>query len=224
MSMGSTRQFLVTFIPSIAILAAVVAMGMHLRVEMDVLTRDVAAIANIHPLSGVLSNLGILLWCAAASVCAFAAIAVRHVTPREGFRFLLSSALLSAYLLLDDLFLFHDELARRYLGLDQIVIYAALAVAVSVYLVAFRRVILRTNFGMLLLALGFLATSVVIDAIFEPWLARLGQWQYLIEDGAKWLGIACWCSYYVRTSHQLLVGAVRGPGNLTEPGPEIRRR
>lgn len=86
-----------------------------------------------------------------------------------------------------------------------------MAVAVSAYLIAFRRIMLRTHFGMFLLALGFLATSVVIDALLEPWLSRLGHWEYLIEDGAKWLGIACWCSYYVRTSHQLLAGAHAHP-------------
>lgn len=182
------------------------AAGVLFQVSMDVMTRDVTATANIHPLTGILSNLGILLWCAAASISAFAAMTLRDVKPRDTFWFLVSSALLSAYLLFDDFFLFHDELALRYLGLDQIVFYAALGIAVFAYLIAFRRVILRTNFGVLSLALGFLATSVVMDAILEPWSRRLGHWEYFFEDGAKWLGIASWCSYYVRTSHQLLVG------------------
>ena len=202
----SARQLLITFIPSISILVAMAVVSVLFQVSMPDMTRDVTAIANIPPLSGVLSNLGVLLWCAAASICIFAAMTLRNVEPRDTFRFLLSSGLLSAYLLFDDFFLFHEDLASRYLGLNEKVVYAALGIAVSAYLIAFRRVILRTNFGVLLLALGFLATSVVIDDILEPLvLWRLGDWEYFFEDGAKWLGIACWCSYYVQTSYQLLV-------------------
>jgi hypothetical protein len=83
------------------------------------MTRDIAAIAKIHPLSGFLSNLGILLWCAAASICSFAAMTLRKIKPRDIFWFLLSSAVLSAYLMFDDLFQFHEELAPTYLGLNE---------------------------------------------------------------------------------------------------------
>jgi hypothetical protein len=37
------------------------------------MTNDTAAIARIHPIAGILSNLGVLLWCASASICLFAA-------------------------------------------------------------------------------------------------------------------------------------------------------
>ncbi|MGI6386716.1 MAG: hypothetical protein ACOX2W_06175 [Desulfomonilia bacterium] len=36
---------------------------------------------------------------------------------------------------------------------------------------------------------------------------RIGHWEYFLEDGAKLLGIACWCSYIAGTSRQLLAGA-----------------
>lgn len=215
---ASTRQLLITFIPSISLLVAVAAASVLSGVGFDIMTRDVTATAGVHPLTGVLSSLGILLWCAAASVCAFAAITLPGSQPPEAFRFLLSSALLSAYLLLDDFFLIHDELVPRYVGLGQEVVYATLGIALMAYLVVFRGVILRTNFSVLLLALGFLAASVVLDALLEPWLVRLGDWQYLIEDGAKWLGIAAWCSYYVRTSWQLLAGVPGLPHGVIQSG------
>jgi len=119
-------------------------------------------------------------------------------------RYLLSSALLSAYLLFDDCFLFH-QLGSRYLGLSEKVLYTALGIAVSAYLIAFRRVIVRTNYAVLVLAIGFLTSSVAIDAILVPYLRRPDDWMYFFEDGAKWLGIVSWCSYYVHTSHKFLV-------------------
>jgi hypothetical protein len=192
---------------------AMVVVGVLSQVRVEVMTRDVTAIAKIHPLSGILSNLGILLWCASASICAFAAMTLRDVEPRDTFWFLLSSALLSAYLLFDDFFLFHEHLAPRYLGLGEEVVLAALGIAVSAYLIAFRRMIRRTNFGVLLVALGFLSTSVALDTILGPWLRRLGQWEFLFEDGSKWLGIAGWCSYYVDTCHQRVLGTLGPPNN-----------
>lgn len=220
----SARQLLITFVPSLSILVALVVVSVLFRVSMPTMTRDITAIAKIHPLSGILSNLGILLWCAAASICVFAAMTLRHVTPRETYLFLLSSGLLSTYLLFDDFFSFHEDLAARYLGLEEEFVFAALGIAASAHLITFRRVILRTNFGLLLLALVFLGTSVVIDAIFDPWVRRLGHWKYLLEDGAKWLGIASWCSYYVDTSGRLLLSALGTSNNARDSPTRTSRR
>ena len=63
---------------------------------------------------------------------------------------------------------------------------------------------------MLQLAFGFLAVSVVMDEITEAIPLRLGDWEYFFEDGTKWLGIACWSSYYVNTAYRLLVHGVEG--------------
>jgi hypothetical protein len=212
----SAGQFVITFLPvgSILIVIAVVSALFELRTSL--FTRDVTAIAGIHPLSGFLSNLGILLWCTTASICLFAAVPLANLKGREVFRFLVSSGLLSGYLLLDDLFLIHETLAPRYVGVDERAIYVVLALAILAYLVAFRRLILRTRCVMLLAAVGLLAASVVIDTILEPWLEQLDHWKFLLEDGCKWLGIAGWCSYYVSTSHQLLVTNLDGAGDLTE--------
>ena len=202
----SSRQLLVTLVPSFSVLAALAAANQFAQAGVPEMTRDVAAIAKLHPLTGVLSNLGILLWCASASISLFTAIMLRDLDRGELSRFLFYSALLSGYLLLDDCFQFHEDLASRYLGFGQRVVFPALAISVATYLVGFRRVILRTNFGALLMALGFLSVSVGIDVIFAPLFWRFDTSELFFEDGAKWLGIACWCSYFVNTSYGILVG------------------
>jgi hypothetical protein len=199
------RQLLVTFIPAVSILIAIALANVFFQVNILGLTRDVAHTAEIHPLTGFLSNVGALLWCATAAICAFAAMTVRGSELKDKFWFLFISAILSAYLLFDDFFLFHDDLAPRYLGLDEKVVYAALAFAVLIYLVKFWRTILRTNYGFFVLALGFLSASVMIDVFVDPGRSGLRHWQFFLEDGAKFLGIASWCSYYVRTSYQFVI-------------------
>ena len=209
MKMVATWQ-LITFVLCLSVLVVIAMVSVLFQVKVSTMTRDVTAIANIHPLSGILSNLGILLWCAAASVCFFTAMILRHAQTRETFWFLLFSALLTSYLLLDDFFLFHEELIPQHLGLDEEIIFLVFGVVVSTHFIVFRQVIWRTNFGVLLLALGFLMTSIVIDIFLESWLLqRLDHWEFFLEDGAKWLGIASWCSYYMRTSHQFLVSILK---------------
>ena len=111
---------------------------------------------------------------------------------------------MTTYLLLDDLFLFHETLASMYLGVNEKIIFVVLGIAVFTYLAKYRRIILKTNYSNLLLALGFLSLSVVIDSILEPWLSQIGQWEFFLEDGFKWLGIVSWCSYYIDTSFLLI--------------------
>ena len=205
-----TRQLVVTITPALFILATMVFVHVHSHVPFVKMTRDIASQAHISPLSGVLSNLGIILWCVSASVCFFAATLLRQKQPRECFWFMLSAAFLTTYLLFDDLFMFHEALAGWYLGLDQKFIYVAIGIAATVYLLRFRRIILRTRFDLLVLAFGFLAASVVIDVIRGVLALDLGGWEHLFEDGTKWLGIAFWCSYHVITAYRLLTHGVEG--------------
>lgn len=201
-----SRRLLITFVPAAAVLLLTAAISLFAHVDPSHLTQDVAAIANIPPLSGFLSSLGILAWCVAGSVASFVAFAGRGRLTRREFWFLLSSALLSAYLLFDDLFQFHEVLAPAFLGLSEKVLYALVALAALAYVAAFRKLILQTDLALLVLALVFLGGTLVIDAALQEWLlGRLGPWEYLLEDGAKWLGIAFWCGYCIHTSSQLLL-------------------
>jgi hypothetical protein len=157
--------------------------------------------------NGILLNLAIILWCSASTVCFFAAIVIRNSESNNWFFFLFFSGLLSAYLLFDDFFQFHEILAGDHVGISEKFTYMALGIAVLIYLFIFRRNIWRTNFWFLLMSFIFLASSVAID-VFQSWLMlRVGHWQFFIEEGTKWLGISSWCSYYMQTSFQLVVGS-----------------
>jgi hypothetical protein len=186
------------------------------QISITSFTRDVTAIANIHPLSGILSTLGILLWCVAASVTLFTAFILRHYEQVKSFKFIFSSSLLSTYLMLDDAFLFHEGLAFRYFAIDEKVVLLTLGIAVLAYLVLFRQIILKTKYSVLLLAFVFLTISVLTDGILDPWFWSLGHWEYFIEDGFKWLGIVSWCSYYVQTSYLFVINAHRLPNKQNE--------
>ena len=238
----STRQLLVTFIPSLSILAIIVSVSVVYEVNVYDMTQD----------GGILSNLGIILWCVAAGICFFTADELHNIKPGANSRFINCAALLTAYLMIDDFFQIHEKIIPRFFGFDEKIIYMVLVLVIITYLFAYRRVIAQTNYIMLLLALGFFGTSVAADGIFAPleiiymimgtvltisvYLiafnrtifranfgvlllisglcasfftieSRIDQSEYLLEDGAKWLGITSWCSYFVHTSHQFIVRA-----------------
>jgi hypothetical protein len=165
-------------------------------VEVRIFTQDATALAKVHPLAGVLSSLGILLWWTSASIWFFCATLPHPALTPPLARFCLNSALLSAYLALDDLFQIHESLAPDYLGIPEMAVYALLALAVASYLLIYRHQWLNRRGLLLLGALGLLAASVVADGV-ERWLWRMGHWTYLLEDGLKWMGIVAWMSFCV---------------------------
>ena len=110
---------LIIFIPSILLIIAVALAKVLLQVPVYQFMGDTSSIANIHPLSGLLSNIGVLLWCGAATICFFVAGALKQTRNYKIINFFLASACLSTYLLIDDFFLFHEKLAPTYIGISQ---------------------------------------------------------------------------------------------------------
>lgn len=174
----------------------IVAAGkLFLAIPITTMTRDLAAIANVHPLAGFLSTFGILLWWTSASVWLFCALTFSHLGAMASSRFAWVSCLISVYLGLDDLFQFHELLAPTYLGWPESRVYLFLAVTLAVYLVVFRSFVFRSGNPLILVAFGLLGCSVVIDGVLEKWLWRLGDWTYFVEDGFKWSGIVSWTAF-----------------------------
>jgi hypothetical protein len=168
------------------------------------MTSDIFSIAHVSSFTGVLSDCDSFGWCTAAAITFFAGGAMRHRLSSTEFKFMMFSGGLSSYLLFDDFFMFHEQLAPQYLGLSEHDIYIVLGVMVLSYLFAFRQVILQTNFFLLFFAVSCLGMRVVTDTL-SPWLWRLLDWEYLIEDGFKWLGIVSWAVYFGNTSYYFVV-------------------
>jgi hypothetical protein len=161
------------------------------------LTRDPTSIGRIHPLSGALSSVGVLLWWTSAVIWISSASVLRRARITTSYRFALSSGVLSAYLALDDLFQFHDIIGPEYIGLSENAVYVVLAITVAAYIGVFWRQILRRDGVLLLLSFGLLASSVILDTVLEQMLMTLGRWLVFFEDGAKWLGITSWLAFCV---------------------------
>jgi hypothetical protein len=207
---------LVPLLP-IVVLGLLAAVGVFGGVPLKTMTLDVAAAAGVHPFTGVLSTLGILAWCVTAAVCGFTVVALRRAASPEVVRFLFASAALTAWLLFDDLFMFHEYLAPRHLGLRERVVFLFLGVMVVGYLAAFGRTILGTDYRPLVLSFALLGSSVAMDGA-SRWLGWLGAWAFFLEDSLKWLGICAWCGYFLMTCGRFVGKSVvsRGGGEAMQ--------
>lgn len=169
------RVFVTTFYVMVVPLAVVALVGVFFGVQMPFLMRDVTALADVHPLTGVMSNCGILLWWSSASIWLFSAMIHRARHSRESFGFALSSGLLSAYLAMDDLFQFHEYLAPHHLKIPEGAVYGALAACMAVYLLAFYRLFMRRDGVLILLSLILLSVSAGIDGLFRGAMSGMGH-------------------------------------------------
>lgn len=123
--------------------------------------RDVAQIGSLHPLAGFLSNAGGLMWSASTAICALTAVVLkRQGGEARQARFYFLAAALSAYLMLDDVFMLHEDLIPRYLPVAEEVVTLLIVAFAIAFLLSSMREIRESRYDMLLLALCLLAASV----------------------------------------------------------------
>ena len=198
------------YLPAVGVLGLAALASVCLNVRMAKLMQDPLAIYHRHPLFGALSNLGVLLWCAAAATCLYAAALLRGRGDRRAQRFLLFSGLFTSVLALDDLFQVHEDLLERYLGIGESVAFflATYGVLFVLYLAVCRRAILETDWSLLALAMVFFAVSQALDSFHVD----IGRWTLLLEDGMKFFGIVSWFGYHVRASYHYGRAALQAGG------------
>ncbi len=190
-----SRMLTWVYAPALCLLSVVAAVRWRTGIPMSYFMRDPAAIAEAPAYIGLVSNIGILLWCATAAICFFSFAALgRQVGRREARSFLLYSGLLTGYLMLDDLFMFHERLLPQHLHIPQAAVYGAYVLMFAAYLVRFRKTIVESEFPILLLALVFFALSRGVDMGRDLGFVRVRAAD-LLEGGPKLLGIASWFAY-----------------------------
>jgi hypothetical protein len=165
-------------------------------IPIGYLTRDPALVVNIPIYIGSFSIIGILLWFSAAALCLFSAPLVSHPKDNSLQQFLLMSGLFTLLLVLDDLFLLHEEVFPKYVGIPERVVEASYGILMLLYLFKFRAVIFKTEFLLFGLALGLFGFSLGLDVLPQNIYFR-----HLLEDGSKFAGIVTWLVYFARVSY-----------------------
>lgn len=192
-------------IPKLAIIGlallppALVAAGQLVAdVPAGFFTRDPTTTLGGHPLTGALSTLGVLGWWSAATAAALTwRVAVHRGAGAATPAFFASAALLTAAMAFDDVYLGHDFLLPRELGIPEPWVLIALALGALAFLVAFRGHVRRYGSAWFWAAGGCFALSLGVDQVQELWGS---PWRIVFEDGAKWMGIVFWAAFVLRAA------------------------
>lgn len=181
---------------------------------------DPAAVRGRPFYLGFVSNVGAVLWAAAASVFLFSGWVHRSAGgDAQWGRFLLCSGLFVGLLGLDDLFMLHDQVFPNYLAIKQLVVVAGCAVLALLYVAHFAPVLRQTAYPVFAAAMAMLAASAALDQVQDHFpIEFLGRG--FLEDALKLLGIGTWLSYAIHTSAALLgrPSSVRPPFSTTPNG------
>jgi hypothetical protein len=190
------------------------------NISLGYLLRDVTVTGDLPFFAGFVSQLTAMLWAACLTICLFALIMLGRggSAPPRSRRFLLQGSILTGVLLLDDVFLFHEEIAPLYLHLNEDLVYAGYAIIGIGFVVLNWKEILSSEYAILMLALGLFGASIFLDALPLDTLNLRYFWEqleFLLEDGCKFAGIATWLTFFVRYTIRRLPGVPQGNLNQT---------
>jgi hypothetical protein len=159
------------------------------------LTRDPNAIHESPKYIGFLSQIGMIFWFATAGILLFGACFVQQNNQdKKVFIFLTNAFLLTLFLGLDDLFMFHDELAHR--GIKEEYFYIIYAIWLLTTILFFRRIIKNTLYPLILVYGTVFGCSIIIDKLIAE--------AYLIEDMLKFVGILNWSFYWTTSAFSIV--------------------
>ena len=190
------KLFYVSILPSIILYLAILYISNFYNIKLSLVVRDLAQTCGYPIGVGMISNLGILLWGAAASICFFATFL--EGINRESSKLLLLGGIFSSLLCIDDLFLLHD----RYIGQDFLnLTYLAISIFL---LVRFRKILKIIGLFNLLISILFLGLSVFFDGVIQQIFNQNYEFTQLFEEGFKFIGIACWLNFWCKASSNAL--------------------
>lgn len=186
---------------SYALIAILMLLVYYVSLQFNIpfkeITGDPVLTFNAHPFTGIVSNIGILLWCASCSILVFSYFLAKDKLPKKEAFFLLYSGCITFLLLIDDLFMIHDYLLYS-IGSNQYVMYTLYLILFIFYFIYFKDILINLPYKPLfILAFFFLGSSVGLDIVFKS-----EGLQYFIEDGLKLLGINSWFLFF--TNYALL--------------------
>ncbi len=184
-----------------AILSVVIFLGMEHNIELDHFTQDPASIMDTPFYLGFFSYIGILFWCAAATLCFFTRLLLHEndAAQKTKRQFLLYSGLILSLLMFDDLFLLHEVVFPDYFYLPKNVVYLIYLNIIAVYMIMFRAELMQTEYLLLGIGSGLLGISQFVDSLPMP----IPEDSFL-EDAVKLFGIVTWFTYYMRYCVQMV--------------------
>jgi hypothetical protein len=188
---GAFKRLLYVLVPLLALMLVTLGIAYIADVPVTDLLRDASAVLDGPWYAGIFSTTGIALWAAAGAMSLLALTA----EPSKNLRSLLvATAVVSFMLGADDGYLIH-ETVKNEIGIPSPVTIGLYGiVAIIVFVPVWRYVLSRPDSVVIATAVALFAVSVILDVGGELGLP-MPPLSSIIEDIAKFLGIATWTAY-----------------------------
>lgn len=169
-------------------------------ISMEEFLFDPSEIMNTPFYFGILSYAGVVLWGASVAVSLFAYFALgREERRSRGARYLLILGLFTLMLLLDDQLRIHETIFGHYLNVREYYVFGFYTLLLVVIIAVFWIEIMANELLLFAAAWSLFGFSTIIDQLEIQFPGEA-----LVEDGAKFLGIAVWLAYAMRLGWNLL--------------------
>ena len=183
-------------IPALTVYMAALGLSDLAGIDSQKVLRDLAQTCSTPAGVGLLSNLGYLLWLAAAAVALFTSnVGLPNIRGKQK-ELLACGGWFSLILCIDDMFLLHD----RYIG--QTFLYMVYMLFSILIATRYRKQLIAYKGEIFLLAVALLGTSIAVDLLqpVERDQPDVYMFSQLVEEGAKFLGLATWVLYWCQAS------------------------
>lgn len=182
---------ILTVIVGVSFLVAALVVFSGKQDPLSVYFRDPAATYGFNPLAGLISHIGVFLLSATGVVSMFASLHTRIDKP-----LFLWIGLFSLMIAVDDFFMLHEVMVPRLMGIPEIYVLAFYAAFAALFFFGFRRSLIgRKQLG-LYVGVGLLASSILVDLVMD-----YSEYQVVMEDSLKFLGLVVWSAYWLRRAH-----------------------
>ena len=187
-----SKLFYISILPSSILYLAILYISYLYDIKLSLVVRDLAQTCGYPIGVGMISNIGILLWGAAASICLFTTFSENINSDIS--KLLLLGGAFSGLLCIDDFFLLHD----RYIGPDFLnLTYLTISILI---LVRFKRLLKKIGLFNLVISILFLGLSIFFDGVIQQIFNQSYESTQLIEEWFKFLGIVCWLNFWCKAS------------------------
>ena len=191
-----SKLFYISILPSSTLYLAILYISSLYDIKLSLVVRDLAQTCGYPIGVGMISNIGILLWGAAASICLFTTFSGKINSDIS--KLLLLGGAFSGLLCIDDFFLLHD----RYIGPDFLnLTYLAISILI---LVRFKKILKKIGLFNLVISILFLGLSIFFDGVIQQIFNQSYELTQLIEEWFKFIGIVCWLNFWCKASSYAL--------------------
>ena len=195
------NKFAPLWILSIVLFALITIMifyGKANNIELGSFSRDLNALSGNPFYFGAITFLCSFFWSFTVAICFFTSYLLKKSSAEANYFFIMG--IFNLVLLLDDVFMIHEEVFPQYLGIPERVLYLLYAAFLGYSSIKYFSLIRKSNYGVLFPAIILLGSSAFMDILANNILMD----KNFYEDVLKLFGTLLWFYYFFHTAHTVL--------------------